>query len=192
MIDRLAETFPEGRFVHIIRDGRDVALSLMDRRFGVGHIVEAARYWRRRVTLARASGRRIGPMRYREVQYEALLENPEGTVRELCDFIALPFDPVMLTYYDRDQLFDARPGDARSVSEKFHLPPTKGLRDWRSQMPKRDLVLFEVAAGDLLDELGYERGIERLPLLAAMGARIRTTGIDARFAAKRLKRKVRS
>src|SRR6266511_4371024 len=94
MIEALAETFPEGRFVHIIRDGRDVALSLMDRRFGQGHIVEAARYWRRRVTLGRAAGKRIGPARYREVRYEALLENPERTVRELCEFIELPFEPA--------------------------------------------------------------------------------------------------
>ncbi len=155
MIEPLAKTFPESRFVHIIRDGRDVALSLLYRRFGRGHIVEAARYWRRRVTVGRGAGRRIGPARYREVRYEGLLENPEGTVRELCEFIDLPFEPVMLRYYDRE-------------------------------------ALFEVAAGDLLDELGYERGLHRMPLWAAVGARIRTTGIDARFAARRLRRKVRT
>jgi hypothetical protein len=190
MIEPLAETFPESRFVHIIRDGRDVALSLMDRRFGQGHIVEAARYWRRRVTLGRAAGRSIGPGRYREVRYEGLLEDPERIVRELCEFIDLPFEPVMLRYYDREQVFGPRPGASRSPSEKFHLPPTKGLRDWRTQLSKRALVLFEVAAGELLDELGYERGAERMPLWKTIGTRIRTTGVDAVFAARRLKRKI--
>jgi hypothetical protein len=190
MIEPLAESFPESRFVHIIRDGRDVALSLMDRRFGQGHIMEAARYWRRRVTRGRAAGRRIGPGRYREVRYEGLLEDPERTVRELCEFIELPFEAVMLRYYDREQVFDPRPGAARNPSEKFHLPPTKGLRDWRTQLSKGTLVQFEVAAGDLLDELGYGRGVERIPLWTTIGARIRGTGIDARLAARRLRRKI--
>ncbi len=192
MIEPLAETFPEGRFVHIIRDGRDVALSLMDRRFGQRHIVEAARYWRRRVSWGREAGRRIGPARYREVRYEGLLEEPEKIVRDVCEFIDLPFEPVMLRYYDREQVFDPRPGASRNPSEKFHLPPTKGLRDWRTQLPERALMLFEVAAGGLLDELGYERGAERIPLWRTVGTRIRTTGVDAVFAARRLRRKIRA
>jgi len=192
VIGPLAETFPESRFVHIIRDGRDTALSLMDHRFGQGHIVEAARYWRRRVSWGRAGGRRIGPSRYREVRYEALLADPEGTVRELCEFIDLPFDPVMLRYHERKEVFGSRPGVTRSYSEKFNLPPTKGLRDWRTQLSKRELALFEVAAGDALDELGYERGAERMPLWTSVGVRIRAAGADARFAGRRLRRKVQS
>ena len=41
------------------------------------------------------------------------------------------------------------------------LPPTAGLRDWRSQMPARDVELFEAIAGDLLAALGYELCFER-------------------------------
>ena len=62
--------------------------------------------------------------------------------------------------------------------------------DWRSQMSKRELTLFEVAAGDLLDELGYERGVKRMPWWTVVGARIRTTRVDALFTARRLNRRL--
>ena len=42
------------------------------------------------------------------------------------------------------------------------LPPTAGLRDWQSQMPRHDVELFEALAGGLLSELGYERGVETI------------------------------
>jgi hypothetical protein len=41
------------------------------------------------------------------------------------------------------------------------LPPTPALRDWRSQMPARDVERFEATAGDLLGELGYARAFPR-------------------------------
>ena len=200
---QLAEAFPEGRFVHIIRDGRDVAMSLMDRHWrkthhAPGRIVEAARYWRRVVRAGRSAGRRIGPARYREVRYEALLEDPEDTVRSLCEFIDLPFDPVMLRYYEQEDLFGqrlkpaqlGRPGGGHHYAAQ-HEPPTKGLRDWRTQMSKSDLALFEVAAGDLLDELGYERGAKRMTAWTRASGRMRMIGSDVRSATSRLVRRAR-
>jgi hypothetical protein len=53
------------------------------------------------------------------------------------------------------------------------MPVMKGLRDWRTQMPDSDLERFEAAAGDLLEELGYERKIPRiLPQAQNHAARI--------------------
>ena len=43
------------------------------------------------------------------------------------------------------------------VAKRAWLPTTRGLRNWRSEMSTEDLERFEAAAGDLLDELGYER-----------------------------------
>ena len=157
-IPLLAELFPEARFIHMIRDGRDVALSVLDVDFGAQDIGAAALSWKEFVTKGRASGRRLGA-RYHEIHYEDILEAPERAVKPLCELIDLPFDPAMLRYFERsDQITAPAAWSRRHVS----LPPTKGLRDWRSQMTPRDVATYEALAGDLLEELGYER-IERTP-----------------------------
>jgi hypothetical protein len=162
-IRSLAADFPEARFVHIIRDGRDVAMSLIDRRWGARSIVKAARFWRGRVKRGREEGRALMSPRYMEIRYEDLLEDTGGIVRSVCSFIDLRFDPAMLRYYeDSHRIYDGRPGRPRAGgNSSLYLPPTKGLRDWRTQMSSKDLAIFELVAGDLLDELGYERGSGR-------------------------------
>jgi hypothetical protein len=155
-IPLLATLFPESRFIHLIRDGRDVALSYLDTDFGVDTVPHAAIYWRRFVREGRRAGRRLGPARYREVRYEELLADPERTLRELCQFVDLPYAPSMLEYPERaNELMADVPH--REHHTRLALPPTAGLRDWRRDMDGPDVELFEAIAGDLLDELGYER-----------------------------------
>jgi hypothetical protein len=179
----LAETFPEARFVHLIRDGRDVALSYLDADFGVETLGEAAIYWRRFVTKGRRDGARLGS-RYLEIGYEELLRRPEEVLRSLCAFVDLPYDPAMLEYQRRaGQLLKSTP---KSEShQRLHLPPTVGLRDWRTQMAREDIELFEAIAGDVLDDLGYERAT------ASPSLRMRTkaAAAHAEVMAQRLRRR---
>ena len=173
-IDLLADLFPEARFVHLIRDGRDVALSYLDTDFGVNTLTDAAIYWDRFVRAGRAAGRKLGPARYMEVRYEDLVGDVEGTVRSVCEHIELPFDPAMLSYHERVEGLDALSHSEhhRNIS----LPPTRGLRDWRNQMVPREVALFEALAGDLISELGYERATDR------PGIRLSATAVAARGA----------
>lgn len=155
-IPMLAGLFPEGRFVHVIRDGRSVTLSYLARERGPKDVAANAFNWRAQVRRGRAAGAKLGPTRYREVRYEDLVEDPETSVRALCKFLELPFDDRMLRYYDRA---DEVVAPIRNPERFEHLfrPPTKGLRDWRAEMSGDDVALFEAIAGDLLVELGYER-----------------------------------
>lgn len=155
-VDLLARLFPEARFVHIIRDGRDVALSLTDLWFAQRGVGEAALFWKRRVLAGRTAGRRLGSMRYREVRYEDLVADPQTVVRGLCDFADLSFEPAMLEFSERGDEVVERTGDP-AFHQRLLLPPTSGLRNWRTQMGGDDLAMFETLAGDVLDELGYER-----------------------------------
>ena len=158
----LAELFPEGRFVHIIRDGRDVALSLREVTFGPTSTGDAAIYWRWRVRRGRAAGRRLGPNRYREIRYEDLVQAPKALISDLCPFLGLEYQDSMVRYFERPDV----DREVRHHEHHLHLtePPRQGLRDWRQDMTPRDLAEFESIAGDLLEELGYERGIDRLGL----------------------------
>src|SRR5262249_34323690 len=94
---------------------------------------------------------------YYEVRFEALVSKPEETLREVVDFLEVPFDPQMLTYYlGRTR---TKPG---LDTNKAWLPPTPGVRDWHAQLSAHDVELVEALAGDLLSELAYERAFKKI------------------------------
>jgi len=162
-LHRLARMFPEARFVHLVRDGRDVALSYRSVAWGPETVEDAALLWRRRVGAGRRAGRRLGPDRYREVRYEDLVAEPERVARELCAFVDLAWDDAMLRY-------PARAGEVIAATrfpeahDRLRLPPTPGLRDWRTQMPADDVARFEAIAGPELKAHGYETAAPSPPV----------------------------
>jgi Sulfotransferase family len=156
----LERLFEEARYVHLIRDGRDAALSFLAMPAGIvtrtwahpHRPADVACQWRTEVHAAQALGRRVGPSRYLEVRYERLVAYTEGELRRICDFADLPYEPAMLTYAE-----GAGPDSARKPHQQsLRRPPTAGLRDWRTAMPPGDVAGFEAVAGDLLTSLGYE------------------------------------
>lgn len=152
---RLGRMFPEARFVHVVRDGRDVAVSYRSVDWGPRTVEAAAIRWRRNVRRGRRDGERLGPGRYREVRYEDLVADPASVLPELCHFLDLPWDEEMLHHHDRaaDVIASTRFPDAH---RRVLLPATPGLRDWRREMTGADVARFESIAGGLLAELGYE------------------------------------
>ena len=98
---RLGALFPEARFVHMVRDGRDVAVSYRSVDWGPRTVEEAAIRWRRSVRRGRRDGQRLGPGRYCEVRYEDLVADPASVLPELCRFLDLPWDEDMLRHHDR-------------------------------------------------------------------------------------------
>ena len=173
-IPLLAALFPEAVFVHVIRDGRDVALSYLDAGFGPPSLELGALEWRRYVREGRRSGLVIGPGRYREVRYEELVSSPDTVVRDLCPFLGIDFDEAMLRYFERaDEVVGSMPHP--HARRNVFLPPTSGLRDWRTALTSGQAAVFTALAGPLLQELGYEAGARPAPRarLAATGAHIR-------------------
>ncbi len=162
--------WPHARFVHIVRDGRDVCLSVRSWPKVAERGGAAARYsswerdpaattalwWEWQVRLGREAGAALGPELYHEVSYEALVDDPAGGCRALCDFLTIPYDERMLGFHEgrtRD--------DPELDAKKAWRPVTPGLRNWRTEMPTPELERFEAAAGELLEELGYPRGAPR-------------------------------
>jgi hypothetical protein len=163
---------PEARFVHVIRDGRDVALSVLDRTVRNLTAADVARRWRKKITKARDDAPRLH--HYTEVRYEDLIGDTEPVLRRVCEFIELDFDPAMLEYHQRSgerlkEMARPLPGDGRaqhlSVERRMatHAMTTKPpsadrVARWRTQMSTEDRARFEAVAGDLLAELGYPVG----------------------------------
>ncbi len=164
-LPRLHALLPWAKIVHLIRDGRDVALSIRDWGKGAAKlelwktepIAVGALWWRRDVTRGCADGRALPEGVYRELRYEDVVGDPAGSMRTLAAFLGVPYDEAMVEYH-RGRV-KAKAGLSAKAA---WLPPTKGIRDWRSQMSDRDRELFEAIAGEQLAMLGYERSCERV------------------------------
>ncbi len=183
----IASLLPEAAFVHVLRDGRNVALSLLDAGWGPQRWEHAALHWKLQVERGRAAGRALGANRYCELRYEDLLDDPEGEVRTLCRFLGLEFDGSMLRYFEgAASLLSAEPYPHEH--ENLRLPPTKGLRDWRTAVPATEIAQFEALAGGLLTDLGYRRTTSILPL----PARIRAHGVTTNWQLHRAARTAKS
>ena len=171
----------EARFIHLIRDGRDVALSRAGRALRhAAPMPKVARRWKRRIREARRQGERLG--HYLEIRYEDLILDTEPALRRVVEFIELPWDERMLDYHERagERLAEfgdlpsiggkpARPGDERLAAHaKTREPPDpERLSRWKREMEPADRAAFERVAGDLLSELGYE-----VPLGTAIRRRV--------------------
>jgi hypothetical protein len=164
------QLLPESRFVHLLRDGRDVALSLRSVWFAPAHdITGLARYWAEQVELSRAAGELLGG--YLEVRYEDLVTAPKPTLRSICRFLGLTYDRAMARPHERaperlreiqDQtLPDGQGRISREQRLAQHpnllLPPDpRRLGRWRTEMTAAERSEFAGVAGPLLRQLGYE------------------------------------
>ena len=79
--------FPDAQFIHIIRDGRDVASSVLKLPWGPKDIISVAEWWNQYIWLARRVGSVLGEDRYIEVHFENLVNNPESELKRLCSFL---------------------------------------------------------------------------------------------------------
>jgi hypothetical protein len=186
----LERLFPTALYLHLVRDGRDAATSYLQMPSGIvtefwGHptsVSDFARQWRTEVEAGRALGGRVGPRRYFELRYEDLVDAPEDVLGKVCAFAGLPWEPAMLGYADEVDV------SARPHQQNLKRPPTRGLRDWRTELDAGDVAGFEDVAGDVLHTLGYElanpahasgpstRGRARLAAYRAQTWAWRTTG----------------
>jgi hypothetical protein len=106
----LHELWPAARFVHLIRDGRDVALSVLNWKENPGAsrfptwdddaVMTTALWWSRSVQLARDVGATLPSGLYHELHYEALVTRPEEQCAALCEFLDLPHDDAMLRFHE--------------------------------------------------------------------------------------------
>lgn len=163
---------PESRFIHIIRDGRDVALSYRDKWFGPGKdLREAAGFWRGRIERARDQAHGLPAQTYLEIRYEDLVHEPRLTLERIAAHCDLAFDPAMLDYHltaagRLDEIQDHRNGAGEiAVPRDRHLaihrntcqpPDPTQIGKWRQVFSVSERAIFAEEAGDLLLSLGYE------------------------------------
>lgn len=158
----LNRLFPDAKLIHLIRDGRNVALSLLDwatPRKGPGRIemwnqnpiAVCALWWKWLVDQGQSQANKLSDSVYCELKYEDLTAEPETSVTRMCEFLRLRFDESMLKFNQ-----GKKSSNPCLSAKSAWLGPKTGLRDWRRDMQPAEIELFESLAGDTLQRCGYE------------------------------------
>jgi hypothetical protein len=149
-IPLLAAIYPDAQFVHIIRDGRDAALSMLERDVDIRvfSFFQAAKLWKRYVDAGRSMRAIMPPGRYLEFRFEDMLNEQEATMRQVCAFLRVEFSEKVIDFQK-----------SRDPLTKTPLLKTGLKRDnqqkWREQMTPRQIRSFESVAGSTLTACGY-------------------------------------
>lgn len=145
--------FPDAQIVHMIRDGRDVAMSWKRARFGPKHLFVAAERWREYLVMMSAARRALPESQFLELRYEELVAAPDEVLGRLCGFLGEPFAPQMLSFH-RDRT--PYRTDERNVRNLARPLMRGNAEKWRRCMSQDEVLLVEAAAGPALARAGYE------------------------------------
>lgn len=157
----ILEMFPDAQVVHIVRDGRDCALSMLGRRDDllIYNVYHAAKVWQQYVEAGRAWGAGAGRGLYFELRYEDMLEDPVGAMQRLSSALGEDYSGSLVDFQK-----------SRDPKSKTPLLSRELQRDnrekWRHEMTRWSIRVFESAAADTLRTFGYPLVTEgeRLPM----------------------------
>jgi hypothetical protein len=149
--DTLFHLFPEAKMIHLARDGRAVAASIMPLDWGPNTIVNAASSWVKKIKKGFGVESSYGSGRVKRVRYEDIVLDPEETMKAICVFLEITYEPAMIE------------GGGFLVpaysSEQHHLvgrgPVAGRVEAWKNSLTRREIELFESIAGEYLLQLGY-------------------------------------
>ena len=156
--DTLIHLFPNSKFIHLVRDGRDASLSLLRTHFGPNNFLSAIQNWDRNVRIARKMLAMLGSKQRMELRYEDLVSEPQINLKTVCDFLEIEFQPEMLENFRED--VESRVGDRVHSHHSNLLQPlnASSCYRWKHELGKADQHIAWNVAGNLLTELGYEQG----------------------------------
>jgi len=160
-LDELRRVFPEARIVNLVRDGRDVALSLLRVPFGPANVWAAAHQWRDAVEAGEGAGERLGDDLL-TVRYEHLVAAPETAIPAVCEFLEIGYRPEMLAIEESPPELIAA-GQEAWFRELYSGISANSVGKWRRQMSRSDIALFESIAGAELERHGYQTGLGSRP-----------------------------
>ena len=165
-VTTLFAIFPNGCFVHIVRDGRDVACSYRNvMRSPIvscysprlpTDIHEIAAEWRKNLSKVIKAFDKIGWEKVLEIRYEDLVSHVETELRRLCVYLGEPYDDNMLNYYEANRIKQLEPAEFLQWKAKTLEKPTDAeVGKFERELTPSEIRDFNQEAGDLLRRYGY-------------------------------------
>lgn len=146
IVPELRTLYPSAKFIHLIRDGRDVAMSWIDA--GWERYYEHGFTWPRAMaTLATEAGHVLA------VHYEDLIQRPDATLRRICEFLGEAFEPDMLHWQTRTDLVADR--DRHLHARLQHPMSRDAVAVWRRRLSGMECFAMEACLHQQLLSAGY-------------------------------------
>lgn len=150
--DRLLYIWPDAKFIHLVRDGRDVARSCIGMGWA-GNVWIGVERWIQAECLWGLLSQKLLAEQKIELTYEELISDPVNTLSRLCNFIGIPYEPAMLSYPQKTT---------------YDFPDSSLIAQWKRKMSEREIQLVESRISSMLVERGYQ--LSELPLLTVTSA----------------------
>lgn len=165
-LNRVVEIFPDVKFIHIVRDGRDVACSFKDiakSNFNSKYapslpseIISIAERWKQNISFIENFEKHILPQNFYTISYEALIQRTEKCLSGICDFLEISFSDHMLYYKFSNSSAVFEPSEFMEWKQKLINPPdVKNIGKYKSQLTELELKEFESIARKQLLKYNY-------------------------------------
>ena len=155
----LLKIFPEAKFIHILRDYRDNFVSIKNVDFELPVPSLVVQKWKFFYKKFNKDSRSL-PGRYRVINYEKLVTNPESEFGSLCDFVGIDLDKSVFSFHQKkDEMLKHYPEGYiktyhTSLMEKIN---TSKIGVWQKQLSNRQVKLMDYTIGSIAEEAGYKR-----------------------------------
>jgi hypothetical protein len=173
-INEILEMLPEARFIHLLRDGRDVVSSLLAAskswwNWAPSNAYTASRMWSNHVEAARRAIKKLSPKQIIEVRYEQLLEYPETVLQNISEFLGIEWkrEEMIAAIAKNDAKVVAKSGTAIPIKGQFALisgtevkiPPgflrRAGSGGWKQDLTPLEKILTWAGSAKTMAEVGY-------------------------------------
>lgn len=154
-LDEVLSYYEDPKFVYLVRDARDVALSFKTSNVWKYHPYFTAGRWREEQRAGLALLDALDDDRIHLLRYRDLLEEPEPEARELCSFLGLPFEKRMLYYYDTDEA--EREARSAGAFENLSIPiKSDNYAKFHDALTGEEIRIVETIAGEELEAFGFD------------------------------------
>jgi len=158
--DQLENDGVKPLYIHLFRDGRDVALSFKKAIVGEKHIYHIAKQWKAEQEASLKLTDKIGGNRILKVRYEDLLHSPETELQKICSFIGADYNAIAMDYYHSEE--SHKTAHSGVMWENVEKPViSNNFNKFKKELTPEDIRLFEQIAGDTLEKLGYKRSFPK-------------------------------
>ena len=160
----ILEHFPDIKLVHIVRDPRDVCLSMIRARFGPKNYFAAATAWSKYLSKVTALKKRYTKAKFIEIRYEKLLASPETVLKDLCTRLGVDYAGAMLQFYDNEHPYNTDKTNLENLRRPLMIDNSG---QWRHEFSERAVATIECIAEVSMADYGYLRSAEILPEISA-------------------------